>query len=536
MREPTNSRLLAIFCALALGVPGHSAEKLHYNRDIRPILSDKCFHCHGPDKNKRDSGLRLDVREDAIANRDGVRALVPGKPDESEIIVRISTTDADDHMPPAKAKLESITPAEIAILKRWIAEGAEYEAHWSFIPLQPVATPKAGDESPIDAAVSAALAQRGLKLQPEADRNTLIRRVSFDLTGLPPSPLEIAAFEKDAAPNAYERVVDRLLASPRYGERMAVDWLDIARYADSYGFQVDREREMWPWRDWVIRAFNEDLPFDKFITWQVAGDLLPNATDDQILATAFNRLHQQESEGGSVEEEYRVEYVCDRVQTFATAFLGLTFECARCHDHKFDPITQKEFYGLFSFFQNVDEAGLYSYFTQSMPTPAAPIMDAAAKEKLAALQKVVADAERKTAALRETKRSAFAEWLKSRPAEISIPGEIGRFDFDTLDKGKLANALDAKKPATLKGENKLVPGVNGQAVQFSGDDPVELPIGNFRSSEAFSISLWMKTPDKKRSRRRLSPLEGVDRRREPRLRIAHRGWPAEVVAHSLLAR
>ena len=516
MREPTNSRLLAIFSALALAAPALGAEKLHYNRDIRPILSDKCFHCHGPDKNKRDSGLRLDVREDAISNRDGIRAIVPGKPDESEIIARISTTDADDHMPPAKAKLEALTPAEIATLKRWIAEGAEYEQHWAFIPLLEETVRSAqssvlsiGTESklstghwalstqPMDAAVTAALAQRGLKPQPEADRGTLIRRVSFDITGLPPSTQEITAFENDTAPGAYERVVDRLLASPRFGERMAVDWLDVARYADSYGFQVDREREMWPWRDWVIRAFNDNLPFDQFITWQIAGDLLPNPTDDQILATAFNRLHQQESEGGSVEEEYRVEYVCDRVQTFATAFLGLTFECARCHDHKFDPITQKEFYGLFSFFQNVDEAGLYAFFTSSMPTPAAPIMDAAGKEKLSGLRKAVADAEKKTAALRETKRPAFSEWLKSPPAEISIPGEIGRFDFDTLDKGALANALDAKQPATLKGENKLVRGVRGQAVQFSGDDAVDLPIGNFHSNEPFSISLWMKTPDKK---------------------------------------
>jgi len=490
--------LLAGFLALAsCAAYANGTEKLHYNRDIRPILSDKCFHCHGPDKNKRDSSLRLDVREDALALRDGIRALVPGKPDESEMIARVTTTDADDHMPPAKSKLDSLTPAEVATLKRWVAEGAEYEAHWAFIPLKPIAAPKAGEDSPIDTAVSARLAQRGLKLQPEADRDTLIRRVSFDLTGLPPGPREIADFENDTAPDAYGRVVDRLLASPRYGERMAVDWLDVARYADSYGFQVDREREMWPWRDWVIRAFDGNLPFDKFITWQIAGDLLPDATDDQILATAFNRLHQQESEGGSVEEEYRVEYVCDRVQTFATAFLGLTFECVRCHDHKFDPLTQREFYGLFSFFQNVDEAGLYSYFTPSMPTPAAPIMDAPAKEKLAALRKTAADAERKTAVLRETKRTAFSEWLKSRPAEFAIPGEIGRFDFDTLDNGKLANALDAGKPATLRGENKLVPGVNGQAVQFSGDDAVDLQIGNFRSSEPFSVSLWLKTPDKK---------------------------------------
>jgi hypothetical protein len=493
MRKTKHPRLFALLGAIIIPAASQGAEKPRYNRDIRPILSDKCFHCHGPDSANRKADLRLDVRDVAVE----LKAIVPGKPDVSGIIERVLTTDADDHMPPAKSKLESLTPAEIETLKRWIAEGAEYEQHWAFIPLKPIAAPKAAEESPVDTAVAASLALRSLKLQPEADRGTLIRRVSFDLTGLPPSPQEIAAFEKDTAPGAYERVVDRLLASPRYGERMAADWLDIARYADSYGFQVDREREMWPWRDWVIRAFNDNLPFDQFITWQIAGDLLPNATDDQILATAFNRLHQQESEGGSVEEEYRVEYVCDRVQTFATAFLGLTFECARCHDHKFDPITQKEFYGLFSFFQNVDEAGLYSFFTQSMPTPAAPIMDAAAKEKLSALRNTVAYAEKKTVALRETKRAAFAEWLNSPPAEVSLAGEIARFDFDTLEKGKLANALDAKKPAILKGENKLVPGVTGQAVQFSGDDAVDLPIGNFRSSEPFSVSLWVKTPDTK---------------------------------------
>ena len=318
-RKPNGSTLCVGFLALALGtVAASGAERLHYNRDIRPILSDKCFHCHGPDKNKRDSGLRLDVREDALALRDGIHAIVPGKPDESEIIARISTTDADEHMPPAKAKLEALTPAESATLKRWIVEGAEYEQHWAFIPLEAevirkkvisnqsdAAAPSLTTNhlslitSPLDSAIAAALAPRGLKPQPEADRGTLIRRVSFDITGLPPSPQEVENFlresaeedtsgkerggegetrrqgdkERDAstslspslplspspAPSAYERLVDRLLASPRFGERMAVDWLDVARYADSYGFQVDREREMWPWRDWVIRAFNDNL-------------------------------------------------------------------------------------------------------------------------------------------------------------------------------------------------------------------------------------------------------------------------------------
>ena len=245
MREPIANLILAariplLAATAAFGVTASASasEKLHYNRDIRPLLSDQCFFCHGPDKNKRDSGLRLDVREEALALHDGIHAIVPGKPDESEIIARITTTDAEDHMPPAKAKLTGFTPGQIATIKRWIAEGAEYEPHWAFVPLNPVAAAESQAESPIDTAVSAALAKRGLKFQPEADRDTLIRRVSFDITGLPPTPEEVAAFEKDTAPDAYERLLNRLLASPRYGERMAVDWLDVARYADSYGFQV----------------------------------------------------------------------------------------------------------------------------------------------------------------------------------------------------------------------------------------------------------------------------------------------------------
>ncbi|NBP86662.1 MAG: DUF1549 domain-containing protein, partial [Mycobacteriaceae bacterium] len=425
-----------ILLGLGLGIAGagrgRAAEPVRYNRDIRPILSDKCFFCHGFDEKKREAGLRLDTREGALKKN----AIVPGKPDKSELLKRVTTKDAGDHMPPAKSKLPAITPAEVELLRRWIAEGAQYEAHWAFMPLQSsvqysvssnqlsspakvVPNAKLNTEnwklktSPIDSLVSTALAARNLKLQPEADRNTLLRRVSFDLTGLPPTPAEIDAFVKDPAPDAYEKVVDRLLASPHYGERMAVDWLDISRYADSYGFQVDREREMWPWRDWVIKSFNENLPFNQFVTAQIAGDLLPNATDEQILATAFNRLHQQETEGGSVEEEYRVEYVADRVQTFATAFLGLTFECARCHDHKYDPIAQKEYYGLFAFLQNIDEAGLYSYFTPSAPTPAQMQLDGPAKEKLVALEQKVREAEQRLAATRKARAEAFSNWLKN---------------------------------------------------------------------------------------------------------------------------
>ncbi len=484
-----------------------AADKLRFNQDIRPILSDKCFHCHGPDPKKREAGLRLDTFEGAT--EDG--AIVPGAPERSGIVARILSTDPDEHMPPPESKLGSLSPQEIATLQRWVREGAGYEAHWAFIPPAPVAPSAApGTVSAMDAIVSRGLARRGLKLQPRADAATLLRRLHFDLTGLPPAPAEVQAFlNADArSADAYARKVRELLDSPAYGERQASDWLDVARYADSYGFQVDRPREVWPWRDWVVQAFNQNLPFDRFITWQVAGDLLPNATDEQVLATAFQRLHQQESEGGSVEEEYRTEYVADRVQTFATAFLGLTFECARCHDHKYDPITQKEYYGLAAFLQNIDEAGLYSFFTDSPPTPAMMLLDAPAKQRQAGLQRRVAELEQRL-------QAAAAPVLDAIPlandAPADLAGQIAHYPFDALVGSKLADALNAEPPAPkdpkakpapspsaiLKGENRLAPGKLGQAVQFTGDDAVDTPVGNFQRHDPFSVSLWLKTPDAK---------------------------------------
>ena len=283
---------------------------------------------------------------------------------------------------------------------------------------------------------------------------------------------------------------------------MAVDWLDVARYADSFGFQVDREREMWPWRDWVVRAFNENLPFDQFLTWQLAGDLLPNATDDQILATAFNRLHQQESEGGSVEEEYRVEYVCDRVQTFATAFLGLTFECARCHDHKYDPITQREYYQLFAMFQNIDEAGLYSYFTPSPPTPTLLLADVPTKERLAELRAKVEESERQGAGLRErgarrSRTGCSSAALAGAEARRS-PANWRGSRSTGWSRDKLANYRSSpisRRSCTARTSSS--PARRGTAVEFTGDDAVDLPLGNFGRHQPFSVSLWLKTPDVK---------------------------------------
>lgn len=464
--------------ALLASVPGSlGAEKLRFNRDIRPILSDKCFHCHGPDKNHREAGLGLDTFEEATAEG----AIVPGKAHLSEIIARMESQDADEVMPPPKSKLPKVTSEELAVLKRWIDEGAEYEAHWSFLPLDPSALPPLSGSAWLDAVVEKALSERGLALQPPASADTLRRRLSFDLTGLPPVESAVAE-ELDV-----EAYVDALLASPAYGERMAVDWLDVARYADSYGFQVDREREVWMWRDWVVKAFNENLPFDQFVTWQLAGDLLPHPSQEQVLATAFNRLHQQESEGGSVEEEYRVEYVADRVQTFATAFLGLTFECARCHDHKYDPITQRDYFGLFALFQNIDEAGLYSFFTPAVPTPALMLLDEAGDKKMAGLKARVTALEKELEGLRRKVPPTEGElaWLAD---------ERARFDFETLEGGKLTNLIEAKNPAVVQGENRLVEDRGGRVLAFTGDDPVDVPLGNFHAYEPFSVSLWMKAP------------------------------------------
>ena len=358
----------------SLAVAGEPAQKkVDFNFEVRPILSDKCFKCHGPDPRNRKAGLRLDTKEGAFGTTEtGTRAVVPGDLEESELITRITAVDKSERMPPESLG-RTLSAAEIELLKRWVKEGASWQAHWSFLPPVAATRPRVSDRawprSPIDHFVLARLETERLSPAKQAGRETLIRRLTFDLTGLPPSVAEVDAFLADQSPYAYDRVVDRLLASPRFGERMAIDWLDLARYADTYGYQADVYRAMWPWRDWVVQALNGNLPYDQFVTWQLAGDLVPQPTRSHVLATAFNRHHRQTNEGGSIEEEFRVEYVADRTNTFATAFLGLTLECARCHSHKYDPITQTEYYQLFSFFNSIDESGLYSHFTNAVPTP-----------------------------------------------------------------------------------------------------------------------------------------------------------------------
>ncbi len=347
---------------------GGAVEPVRFGRDVRPILSDRCFLCHGPDREHRAVGLRLDSFADATAPRPGGAAIVPGRPGESMLLRRAADPDPDRTMPPPESGKHALTAAERALLARWIAQGAEYEPHWAFVPPAAIDAPGPEDPewsaSPIDRFVHAGLVRAGFAPSPEADRATLCRRVYLDLTGLPPTPQELNAFITDARADAYERLVDRLLTEEpyrtRHAERMAVPWLDVARYADTSGIHMDAGRQMWLWRDWVISAFRDNMPYDRFVVEQVAGDLLPNATDTQRIATGFLRAHVTSDEGGAIDAEYLLEYAADRATTVGSAFLGLTMQCARCHDHKFDPVTQEDFYGLLAFFNSNDEPGIYS--------------------------------------------------------------------------------------------------------------------------------------------------------------------------------
>lgn len=347
-----------------LATPG-AFDKVEFDRDIKPILADRCFKCHGPDEAAREQtgGLRLDSFDGATVDLGkGAQAIVPGDPARSVMIQRLLDSDPDERMPPPESKL-NVSQEEIALIARWIEQGAEYTPHWSYVrPVRPE-IPEVRDaawcRNPIDQFILARLESMGIEPSPEADRETLIRRLSFDLTGLPPSPEQIDAFLGDEREGAYERLVDRLLGSEHYGERVALMWLDVARYADTQGYHHDNERSQWPWRDWVINALNTNMPYDEFIIEQIGGDLMPDASRDQQIATGFCRNHSMTDEGGVIDEEYRVEYAADRVQTLSTAFLAVTMNCVRCHDHKYDPFTQKDYYSLLSFFNSINERGLF---------------------------------------------------------------------------------------------------------------------------------------------------------------------------------
>ncbi|MFN3998197.1 PSD1 and planctomycete cytochrome C domain-containing protein [Algoriphagus sp.] len=346
------------------------SDQISYNFHIRPILSDKCFACHGPDANKREADLRLDTEDGAFAGlkeSPGKFALVSGDLQKSEVYHRINSTDSGEMMPPPESNL-SLNPEEIELIKRWIEQGAKYEPHWAFLKIEKPIVPKVDwGTNEIDAFTYRKMRSKKLKPNPEAKPHELIKRASLDLTGLPPSPSILDKYSGFSGENTYEKLLDELLAQPAFGEKLAILWLDISRYADSYGYQDDEVRSQWPYRDWVIHAFNNNLSYDQFLTWQLAGDLLPNATKEQILATAFNRNHKYTEEGGIIEEEYRIEYVLDKTNTFSKGILGITMECAQCHDHKYDPFSQKEYFELFAFFNNSKEKGFEGDISRTKP-------------------------------------------------------------------------------------------------------------------------------------------------------------------------
>jgi hypothetical protein len=352
-----------------VGIP----DKVDFNYHVRPILSDRCFKCHGPDAGKREAGLRLDIEENAFAalkDDPGRHVIVKGDPMKSELFLRISSQDTSELMPPPSSNLK-LNRTEIAIIEKWIRQGAEYKKHWAFIPPVKPALPEVSDKgwpkNEIDRFILEKMESRGFSPNEEAGKETLLRRLSIDLTGLPPDPDTQEKFLNDTRDEAYSEAVDRLLNDPHYGEKMAIPWLDLARYADSHGYQDDGLRTMWPWRDWVIHAFNRNYGYDTFITWQLAGDMLPDPTKEQLLATGFNRNHKITQEGGVIDEEYRIEYVTDRTNTFGKAFLAITLECSKCHDHKYDPITQKDYFSSFAFFNQVNEKGLVGDISLASP-------------------------------------------------------------------------------------------------------------------------------------------------------------------------
>jgi hypothetical protein len=490
---------LALICAAitfsAALASATAAGPVDFNRQIRPLLSDRCFTCHGPDEGARRARLRLDLAEGAHSQRGDRHVVLPGEPERSELYLRIMAEDAADRMPPPESNLW-LEAEEKALIRLWIEQGGQYQPHWAFVPVEEVTTPtmeeSAGVANPIDAFVLERQEREGLRPAPEASRENLIRRLRLDLTGLPPSLEEMDAFLQDDVPGAYDRLVDRLLADPAYGERRANEWLDLARYADTHGYQSDVENELWPWRDWVIEAFNKNLPYDEFIHWQLAGDLLPSPSRDQVLATAFNRLHRQTNEGGSIEEEYLAEYAADRVQTASTAFLGLTMECARCHDHKYDPVSQEDFFRMFAFFNNIDESGLYSHFTQATPTPTLLLYPAETETAHGALLDRIAALEETMTGVEVAAHERFTAWRDVAPPVIPAPEPVAAYAFEIITENQTPDEMNSNRGAKLVDSPVPVPGWSGQALQFSGDNMVVLNgVGAFDRVTPFSISLWV---------------------------------------------
>ncbi len=506
--------------ATAARAGGQAVQPVSFNRDIRPILSNNCFACHGPDEKQRETKFHFDTREGAFLE-EGI--IVPGSAATSVLVKMITHPDPEERMPPRDSG-HALTARQIELLQRWIDEGAKWDTHWAYVAPVRSAPSAAGTlahgdwvRNPIDQFILARLEREGLTPSHEADKATLLRRVTYDLTGLPPAPADLDAFLADRAPDAYERRVDALLQSPRYGERMAVPWLDAARYADTHGYHIDSHRGMWPWRDWVIAAFNRNLPFDQFAIEQIAGDLLPEATRDQKVASGFNRNHMINFEGGAIADEYQVEYVMDRVDTTATAFLGLTMGCARCHSHKFDPISHKEFYQFFAFFNNVPELGL-----DGRRGNAAPMILLSSPAQQKRLDELAARIETLKAALDEEVVDPVERgWEETLVAASTAPGaeEIDRKGLTAhyeLDGSFSDISGRFQHGKMLVGDPTFETGQIGRAVTFDGDTEVSFGnAGRFDRAEPFSLAVWMRARGNLPIGvfQKLDELDGAGRRR-----------------------
>jgi hypothetical protein len=497
-----------------------AADRLEYNRDIRPILAENCFACHGPDSAARKAGLRLDLREEAVT----AEAIVPGSPEKSALVERIFADEPAKVMPPRKSH-KKLTAAQKETLRRWIALGAEYQPHWSLIPPKrppiPAVKNKGWVRNQIDNFILAELEKRGLQPAPEADRRTLARRLSLDLTGLPPTPEEVEAFVKDVAPDAYEQLVDRLLKSPHWGEHRGRYWLDAARYADTHGIHFDNYREMWVYRDWVINAFNRNLPFDQFTIEQLAGDLLPNRTLDQIIASGFNRCNITTNEGGVIPEEYLVLYTRDRTETTSQIWLGLTANCAVCHDHKFDPLSQKEFYQMAAFFNNTTQGAMDGNIRDTPPI--IPVPRPEDRPRFEALTKQIAEIRKQADARKNVARADFDQWLaQAKPEQLAklIPAEALRLHARLSEgTGKTIQlVVDGKeRPLTLESGFDWAAGkIAPKAFTLRPGGTIEIPeAGDFEKDQGFSCGGWVKIPKRGQVGAVLARMDNPN---------GHRGW------------
>ena len=485
--------------ALLVVGPSFAAEKIQYNRDIRPIFAETCFACHGPDSAARKADLRLDQRQAAL----DTGAIVPGKPDESEAVVRVFTANAKDLMPPP-ATNKHLTDRQKELLRRWVAEGAEYQPHWSLIaPQRPPVPPvknQAWVRNPIDAFILARMEQAGLAPAPEADRRTLARRLALDLTGLPPSPADVEAVAADPAPDALEKYIDRLMASKQWGEHRGRYWLDAARYADTHGLHFDNFREIWAYRDWVIEAFNRNQPFDRFTIEQLAGDLLPNPTVDQLVATGFHRCQVTTNEGGTIPEENLVFYTRDRTETTSQVWLGLTANCAVCHDHKFDPVPSRDFYRMSAFFNNTTVGPMDGNIPNSPPIISLPPADARGRGEV--LAKELAAAKQQLEARRQSARADFDKWLaQGNAAELAaVPSEglALHAPLSETSGTSLPIVIDGKpQQVALQAPLAFEPGhVAAQALKVAPPGGPELAAGDFDKDQPFSFGAWVKLPQK----------------------------------------